>query len=543
MAVAVALVLGSCHKDNPDYSKHQGGDTDNIGYLVLSGLQASIMEDTENVISPAMTRAEVDINDFNVVITNQQGDVVKEFLYGALPTEPIALEGGYYTLSMSSAQMQGAAWDRPVYAASKEFSIVRKQTTTLDEIVCKLSNIKVTVSYAADIADQLDPAYTTMTAAIEQNSLVYTMDETRAGYFQPVAQENTLSLTLSCRYIDGDKDIIMTSSISGVKAAQWRKINVVVQHASDGTATLGIVCDTWTYDETIEFDTVAYLMEEILTDDTDMPVIVWEGYDLAETFNLNDDMFDAEGNFTKSINIDITAKSPLRSLIVKASSDNADFTKAYSEIMPLEEDLCNPTASVAILKMMGYPTDAVGATSTRIKFASQIDLLSSYEGTHSYEITAEDENGRKSTVTLTIEYGENLAPKIVWVGYDITKRQVITSETTCLIEVTAPLGIKDFLVEIISNTLTPEELSVVGLTDKFSLVNPGEYEDKLDGLGFPIKGEDNVYGKTFVAGEELDITQFLSVLGMLGSGDHDFKMTVIDMEDNATTEVVMMRFE
>ena len=95
-------------------------------------------------------------------------------------------------------------------------------------------------------------------------------------------------------------------------------------------------------------------------------------------------MFDAEGNFNSSINIDITAKTALKSLVVKVASDNADFVKAYSEIMALEEDLCAPTASATILKMMGYPTDAKDATTTRLKFALQAELLKSYEGTHTY---------------------------------------------------------------------------------------------------------------------------------------------------------------
>lgn len=543
MATALVLTLGACHKDNPNYGGKDNGGAENIGYLALGGLEASVMEDTENLITPASSTRAADINDFMVVITNSQGTVIKEFLYGERPTEPVALEGGRYALEMSSAKMEGAAWESPVYAARKEFEIVRKQTTELSDIVCKLANIKVTVGYSADLLEELDPDYTTMTVALADNSLLYTIDETRGGYFEAIEQSNTLTLTLNCRYKGESKDIVMTNTIPNVKAAQWRKINVVVQNASDGTATLGIVCDTWAYDEELVFDTVAYMFESILADDTDMPVIAWEGHDLAEAFELTDEMFDAEGNFTKSINIDITAKSPIKSLVVKASSDNADFVNAYQEIMPLEVDLCNASTSAAILKMMGYPTDAAGQTSTRLKFASQTDLLRSYEGTHTYEITAMDENGRATTATLTIKYGQNVAPKIVWVGYDITQRQVITSETTCLIEVTATLGIQDFLIEIISNTLTPEELEGVGLAAEFSLVNPGQYEDSLDGLGFPVKGEENVYGKTYISGEELNITNFLSILGMLGSGDHDFRMTVIDLEGNSTTQTVMMRFE
>jgi hypothetical protein len=63
----------------------------------------------------------------------------------------------------------------------------------------------------------------------------------------------------------------------------------------------------------------------------------------------------------------------------------------------------------------------------------------------------------------------------------------------------------------------------------------------LSGLGFPVG--DQVYNQTLISEDQLDISNFLDVLGMLGAGDHDFVMTVTDMEGNATTKTVMMRFE
>ncbi|MEE1168835.1 MAG: DUF4493 domain-containing protein [Alistipes sp.] len=540
IAVAAMVALGSCNHDKIDYVGHNTNGNDNIGYLALAGMQASVLEETENVEST--TRAEgIDINAFDVVIKDQAGNTRHEFKYGERPAEPIALEAGVYIIAMSSNSMEDAAWEAPVYAAEKEVIIERKQTTTINDIVCKLANIKVTVDYSADLKDQLDPEHTAMTVELEQSALEYVFAEERAGFFAPVAQENTLKLTFKCRYVDGDKDIIMTNEIKGVKAAQWRKINVVVQHAADGNATIGIVCDTWTYDEEVTFDSSALIMEEVIPDDTDAPAIVWEGHDLAQAFELTDDMFDAEGNFKSSINLDITSTLPLSKLVVKVASDNADFVKAYSEIMSVEEDLCAPTASAAILKMMGYPTDVKGLTYTRLKFAAQTDLLKMYEGTHTYQIEATNELGACAVATLTIKYGQNVAPQIQWVGYDIDERQIIEGDDTCMIRITAPLAIKDFEIEIVSNTLTPEELQDVGLAAKFSLVNSTEMFASLSGLGFPVG--DQVYNQTLISEDQLNITQFLGVLGMLGAGDHDFVMTVTDMEGNATTKTVMMRFE
>ena len=540
IALASLLVMVSCKKDNVNYVDNVDDAKANIGYLSLANMQASVLEDTENIDSE--TRAEgIDINTFDVVITNRAGETMSSFKYGERPTEPIALDGGVYKIAMSSADMQAAAWEAPVYSCEKEFVITRKQTTTVKDLVCKLSNIKVSVIYSADLQEQLDHNATTMTVALADSELVFNYSDTRAGFFAPVAAENTLKLTFNCRYAGEEKDIAMTSEIKGVKAAQWRKINVVVQHAADGTTNIGIVCDTWTYDEEVNFDTSVVMFEEVIPDDTDVPVIVWEGHDLAEAFELTDDMFDAEGNFKSSINLDVVAKAPIKSFVVKAASDNADFVTAYSQIMPLEEDLCAPATSAAILKMMGYPTDAKDATTARIKFAAQADLLKSYEGTHSYEIIVVDENGAEGCATLTIKYGQNVAPQIVWVGYDIDKRQTIKSGDTCMIRITAPLAIKDFEIEIVSNALTPEELQDVGLAAEFSLVNSTDMFTSLSGLGFPVG--DEVYNQTLISEDKLNITGFLGILGMLGAGDHDFVMTVTDMEGNTTTKTVMMRFE
>ena len=539
LVVAVALGLSSCNRDNVGYEPGtQTGDGNNIGYLVIGGMNASIMEDTENISSNPGTRAsEVDIKTFDVVISDKDGVEVAAYKYGELPTEPIALDAGVYKVTMMSEPMIGAEWEKPVYGAEREVIITRKQTTTVNDIVCKLRNIKVTVDYAADLKSQLDQDYTSMTVALEENNLVYSFGETRGGYFAPVAAENTLTLTFKCRYAGTTKDIVMTNEISGVKAAQWRKINVVVQHAADGTANIGIVCDTWTYDKEVIFDTSMYLFEETLVDDTDLPVINFEGHDLAEPFELTDSMFDADGKFTSNINIDITAKSAIQSIVIKTSSDNPAFTAAYSELVPAELDICDGSVSNTLLGLMGYPTSAKGAQSTRIKFGAQADILRTYEGTHSYDITVVDANGGKTVAKLMVKYGQNVAPSIVWVGYDIDQRQTYTPGMTCDLNVKATLAVADFKVKIISETLNADQLTSVGLAAEFSLVNDTQFFQSLSGLGFPVG--DAVYGKTEL---DLSISDFLSVLAMLGPGEHDFEMSVTDMEGNATTKTVMFRF-
>ena len=80
---------------------------------------------------------------------------------------------------------------------------------------------------------------------------------------------------------------------------------------------------------------------------------------------------------------------------------------------------------------------------------------------------------------------------------------------------------------IVSTTLTPGELSGVGLTDKLNLIDPGEYEEALAGLGFPVK----IGGQSKA---EFDITSFLSLMKALGEGKHEFRLKVRDA--NGTSE-------
>lgn len=89
-------------------------------------------------------------------------------------------------------------------------------------------------------------------------------------------------------------------------------------------------------------------------------------------------------------------------------------------------------------------------------------------------------------------------------------------------------GITEFKVDIISEALTEEEMSSMGLGTHLDLVNPGDMGIGLSGLGLPV----NVGGQTEVT---FDITTFLMILP---EGEHQFKMTVTDA--NGTTEKTLI---
>lgn len=118
------------------------------------------------------------------------------------------------------------------------------------------------------------------------------------------------------------------------------------------------------------------------------------------------------------------------------------------------------------------------------------------------------------------------------ISFDGTLRNGQTYTTTQLSEYTvvvnAEKGIADMQVQIISTDgLTPEELTNVGLSDKFSLVTDEQFFEGLSGLGFPVG--DEVRNQTSLT---LNITDFMPLLQVLGPNTAKFVMTVTDNEGN-----------
>ena len=97
-------------------------------------------------------------------------------------------------------------------------------------------------------------------------------------------------------------------------------------------------------------------------------------------------------------------------------------------------------------------------------------------------------------------------------------------------------GIRAFIVEIISaKVLTPEVLDAVGLAPELDLINPGDYKESLNELGFPT--EEAVLNQTAVS---FDISPFMPLIPILGTGDSDFKLTVTDNEGQTIVASIMV---
>lgn len=97
--------------------------------------------------------------------------------------------------------------------------------------------------------------------------------------------------------------------------------------------------------------------------------------------------------------------------------------------------------------------------------------------------------------------------------------------------INVPNGISSLIVEIDSPLLPPSELESIGLKSEFDLVNPGDLSTVLTDLGFPI----NMGGETSVS---FNISTFIPMLEVLGSGTSNFHLTVTDSEGNTKSKTI-----
>ena len=572
--LACALLTTGCSKEQTNFDNPQIG-SEEMGYLVLSGMNVSVATDAEvlsSIDSKASTAQTTEASDdYKVKIKSVKTGSVQEFTYADLKkaeNQKIALQPGDYIVSAESGDyaeyMSGehyADWEKPVYRDSVVVVITKNEEKTVDNLTCKLANIKATVSLSTDLQGLFktdeeaatDEEKLKVALSIGDNGLTYGRTEAnsgKAGHFKAVSESNTLKLNLTGHYNKAAGDeapqyvpVTWSKEITNCKAGQWRRISINVENADQGNAQFQITVETWAYDSKIDVDVMKWqpFMEETIPDedvsDAGSPVVTLDGKDITQGYSLTNSMFDAElGKWKENLKAVITPNADgatVESIDMVFESDNSDFITALENggyanhkvsLWPVNSDI-----SSYVLVKEASTTSAITATVTD----AGMSALFQHKGTHTIKFIAKDSKGRTSYTPLTVRSSDDapvVGPNIVWTDksgsktYDFGKRYN-HNEVEIVIDVTSQTGVTGFEIDIISdNVLTPDVLTGVGLNPHLDLVNPGEYEEMLQGLGFPTGT--NVQGQKSLS---FDISSFMELLTMLNQeGNCDFKLTVSD---------------
>lgn len=431
MTIAAMLATG-CVKEEPNYRQNgqNGGQgtSEAVGYLSLEGLSMRVIYDADTEIRPDDTGDETQrpasradgtqpaVDDFLVEIADASGKPVLTQSYGELKAsfagadKRLELPVGSYTMKVRSEEetaTPAVGWEHPVYGTTVDFAIRKNEATSVGEVVCKLQSIKVTVMCSADLAAKLTDD-TASTVSLGDVSTVFALDETRAAYFLPQAETNTLEFKLTGKFADTQEPTDFSKTITGVKAGQWRKIALVISHADKGDIQLDITVDNFVEDEEIVVDGTddseePGLGEEPGTDpepDSEAS-IVWKGYDIDSQQTVTADM---------QIELDVTVPKGIRAFVVTIES--ATLTPLLPTIgLPAQFDLCNieDEKLQALLGNsieeggLGFPINDKVRNQTYVPFSITyfVQMLVNIPGEHNFKLDVTDNEG--ATITKTVQ--------------------------------------------------------------------------------------------------------------------------------------------
>ena len=561
MLAAVAFVAAGCVNEEPPYKeepKPTPGDA--TGFLSVSGLSMRVVYDetdvrpddtsdqTQSPQAVSGTRAEQpDVDGFIVEILDADNAQVFKKTYAELKqqlAEPMELPVGAYRMEVRSEESTpDVAWEHPVYGATSSFTISKAQTTQLEEVVCTLQNIKVTVDYSSELAGMLADT-SKATISLGQTSQEFLKTETHAAYFKSLDIENTLDFNFDGVFADTDIPAQFSKQITGVKAGQWRKISVVINYADKGTLLFQVTVDNnIIQDNSFVVDGTDNLLEELL-EDPSAPALAWPGHDMSKPFTLTDAMFDDNGNCIEPFVFDLASPNGIESLRVNIASTSSQFMASMAAIqLPETFDLCALDASSPagiILKGFGYPVggELKGQQAKSFNIAGQIKALYEFDGTHTFSFDMTDAKGVSTATALTLVVDKSAGqegPAIVWRGYDIDKQYEVQKDMIIDIDVTATAGIKSFWVTIDSEELK-DLLPVINMPEKFDICDiPADLAAILhDEFGFPIN--EQVKNQTAVM---FSITKFVEILLEI-PGEHNFVLDVTDNNNVLTHKTVKL---
>lgn len=561
MLAAVAFVAAGCVNEEPPYKeepKPTPGDA--TGFLSVSGLSMRVVYDetdvrpddtsdqTQSPQAVSGTRAEQpDVDGFIVEILDADNAQVFKKTYAELKqqlAEPMELPVGAYRMEVRSEESTpDVAWEHPVYGATSSFTISKAQTTQLEEVVCTLQNIKVTVDYSSELAGML-AGTSKATISLGQTSQEFLKTETRAAYFKSLDIENTLDFNFDGVFAGTDIPAQFSKQITGVKAGQWRKISVVINYADKGTLLFQVTVDNnIIQDNSFVVDGTDNLLEELL-EDPSAPALAWPGHDMSKPFTLTDAMFDDNGNCIEPFVFDLASPNGIESLRVNIASTSSQFMASMAAIqLPETFDLCALDASSPagiILKGFGYPVggELKGQQAKSFNIAGQIKALYEFDGTHTFSFDMTDAKGVSTAAALTLVVDKSAGqegPAIVWRGYDIDKQYEVQKDMIIDIDVTATAGIKSFWVTIDSEELK-DLLPVINMPEKFDICDiPADLAAILhDEFGFPIN--EQVKNQTAVM---FSITKFVEILLEI-PGEHNFVLDVTDNNNVLTHKTVKL---
>lgn len=309
------MIFSSCHSEKMNLS------VTGTGQVKLSSMEMTY--NTEPMVT--VSRAAENLNNYVVgIYKSADNSLVQEWKYSEMP-EIFTLDAGDYKLVAHSQDVEGAQFDAPYcYGESSVFTIVKNKIVDAGTVSCTLKNVKVTIKYSDDLKPLLSED-TQVTVTLGDESLAYTADETRSGYFHCKATDNVVGVQFEGK-VDGESEpTTITTSYTVIEGTELI-VNydlVSASYVDPGTGGIVPAMKLKISDEVL----TAELQGSVLPEDDEIldfgkPSIEGVGFDIKQPITVN----------PGTLQVNLMAPEGMQHVYVEITSDNEGFLSAASAV-------------------------------------------------------------------------------------------------------------------------------------------------------------------------------------------------------------------
>lgn len=402
LAALFAILFTACDKEDPF-----PGDSDGTGQLSIKKMIVKI-ENEENVV-----RSSIDVGSFLVDIL-KDGEVVDSYVYSEMP-EVVTLPVGHYTVKVRSGELQDVAWETPYFEGSQEFDVAKKEITEVETVVCKLSNVRVTIIFDDALKQAMGDDAKVHVVMGEGASIDFAKAETRSAYFAYAEGSNTLVATFSGSIAGGAYEEF--KAYTDVKPGNHYKITYAFHNGTvpgtEGSITFnGVNVDAHVEESDLTFN-VDPGEDDIIPggdrpsqggDNPPTPPEPGNGPTLTIPSGSSisfDNVVDAVDG--KQYTLDITSETGFTVFTVDIESDYLTPEMLQGVQLGSHLDLINPGSLQAGIESLGLPCNVGGQKSATFDISAFVPLLSLGENgqIHTFVLKVGDASG---TVTKSMKF-------------------------------------------------------------------------------------------------------------------------------------------
>jgi len=406
--------LTACVSENHDF---EGNGADGKGYMALNVTQ----------VEPQATRAVTPVTDYPVTLYNAEGSKVESWDAVSLVPAKYTLAVGNYSVESHTPGIIQKKMTTPYYQGTADLEIIKESTTDVN-VVCKMQNSPIRISYDADFLS----VFTAWTITIDDGgemALVFSnADGTTPAPVYWHFEENVEKLVLNFRGTTQEGSTVAARNELTKSQAEEQydgdltyftggdalNINFTPVESTTGKVTAIAINATVTFTETSSSMTLEVTDSGTLEEPETPTPGPTPGDDTSITLNLPNNMT-VNATTEKSLgDTYIKCDNGIKSIKVSIESTSSEMIESLGDLNTNYgvdfvggAEIVDNSDIVQLFNDLGQPLSvpAQGDVDYTFPIGNFFNLLGFLSGEHTFNLVIEDMNGNKKngTLILTVE--------------------------------------------------------------------------------------------------------------------------------------------